>query len=126
MKYLKSEEWYLWRRHSDKIYPWERYLNTDFLKSERKRINEVAAWTKKFQRGLHNAPLEDVCYYVVPIKIKPSWLTPLEEGHTQCKGLSALRNCSIGPLVAFFPSGRTPMDYTLIRINSSKKNCTAQ
>ena len=121
MKYLKSEEWYLWRRHSDKIYPWERYLNTDFLKSERKRINEVAAWTKKFQRGLHNAPLEDVCYYVVPIKIKPRWLTHLEEGHSQCKGLSALRNCSIGPLVAFFPSGRTPMDYTLIRINSSKK-----
>jgi len=40
MKHLKDDEWYLWRRHSDKKYPWERYLNTDFLKSERKRIDE--------------------------------------------------------------------------------------
>jgi hypothetical protein len=121
MKHLKSEEWYPWRRRSDKKYPWERYLNTDFLKSERERINDVAAWTKKFQRGPYHAPLEDVCYYVLPIEIKSRWLTYLEEGHTECKGLSALRNCSVEPLVAFFPSGRAPRDYTPIRINSSKK-----
>ena len=121
MEHLKSEEWYLWRRHSNKKYPWERHLNTDFLKSERKRINDVDDWMKIFQRFPVRASLEEVCYYVVPIKIKHSWLTYLEEGDYLCKGLSALRNCPIYPLIAFFPSGKIPTDYSLIRINSSKK-----
>jgi len=121
MKHLKSEEWYLWRRHSNKKYPWERYLNTDFLKSERKRINDVDGWMKNFQRVPYRASLKEVCYYVVPIKIKPSWLTYLEAGDYLCKGLSALRNCPTYPLTAFFPSGKIPTDYSLIRINSSKK-----
>jgi len=121
MEHLKSEEWYLWRRHSNKKYPWERYLNTDFLKSERKRINDVNGWMKNFQRVPYRASLEEVCYYVVPIKIKPSWLTYLGAGNYLCKGLSALRNCPIYPLIAFFPSGKIPTDYSLIRINSSKK-----
>ena len=102
MEHLKSEEWYLWRRHSNKKYPWERYLNTDFLKSERKRINDVNGWMKNFQRVPYRASLEEVCYYVVPIKIKPSWLTYLGAGNYLCKGLSALRNCPIYPLIAFF------------------------
>ena len=76
---------------------------------------------KNFQRFPFRASLEEVCYYVVPIKIKPSWLTYLEEGDYLCKGLSALRNCPIYPLVAFFPSGKIPTDYSLIQINSSKK-----
>ena len=121
MEHLKSEEWYLWRRHSNKKYPWERYLNNDFLKSERKRINDVNGWMKNFQRVSYRASLEEVCYYVVPIKIKPSWLTYLEEGNYLCKGLSALRNCPVHPLIAFFPLGTIPPDYSLIRINSSKK-----
>jgi len=122
MEHLNSVEWYLWRKHSDKKYPWERNnLNTDFLKSERKRINDINSWMKNFQRIPFRASLEEVCYYVVPVKIKPSWLTYLEAGNYLCKGLSALRNCPIYPLVAFFPSGKIPTDYSLIRINSSKK-----
>ncbi len=121
MEHLKSEEWYLWRRHSDKKYPWERYLNAEFLKSERKRINDIDGWMKNFQRVPYHASLEDVCYYTVPIKIRSTWLTYLGEGDYLCKGLSALRNCSIYPLIAFFPSGKIPTDYSLIRIKSSKK-----
>ena len=122
MNYLKSEEWYPWKKHSDKRYPWERNnLNSDFLKSERKRINDVDRWMKNFQCIPYHASLEEVYCYVVPVKIKPSWLTYLEAGNYLCKGLSALRNCPIYPLVAFFPSGKIPTDYSLIRINSSKK-----
>ncbi len=55
MNYLKSEEWYLWRRHSNKKYPWGRYLNTGFLKSERKRINDVNGWMKNSQRVPYRA-----------------------------------------------------------------------
>jgi hypothetical protein len=121
MNHLKGEEWYLWRKHSDKRYPWDRYLNTDFLKSERKRIKDVNGWMKNFQRVPYHASLKEVCYYVVPIKIKSSWLTYLGEGDYLCKGLSALRNCPIYPLIAFFPSGKIPTDYALIRISSSKK-----
>lgn len=122
MNHLKSEEWYLWRKHSNKKYPWERNnLNTDFLKSERKRIKEVDSWMKNFQRFPYRASLEEVCYYVVPIKIRASSLTYLEEGDYICKGLSALRNCPIYLLIAFFPLDRIPTDYCLIRINSSKK-----
>ena len=121
MNHLKSKEWYLWRKHSNKKYPWERYLNTDFLKSERKRISDVDGWMKKFKRVPYRASLGEVCHYVVPTKIKPSWLTYLGKGNYLCKGLSALRNCPIYPLIAFFPSGKIPTDYSLIRINSSKK-----
>jgi len=121
MNHLKSGEWYLWKKHSNKRYPWDRYLNTDFLKSERKRITDVNGWVKTFQRLPYGASLKEVFYYVVPIKIKPSWLTYLGERDYFCKGLSALRNCPIYPLIAFFPSGKIPTDYSLIRINSSKK-----
>lgn len=121
MNHLKSGEWYLWKKHSDKRYPWDRYLNTDFLKSERKRITDVNGWMKNFQRVPYRASLKEVCYYVVPIKIRPSWLTYTGEQDYLCKGLSALRNCPIYPLIAFFPSGKIPTDYSLIRINSSKK-----
>lgn len=122
MKHLTPAEWYLWRKFSDKKNPWDRYLNTDFLKSERKRIREVDEWNTKFRQvPYYSSSDEMVCYYVVPIKIRSGWLQYLEEGAYLCKGLSALRNCPVYPLIAFFPSGRIPMDYSLIRINSYKK-----
>jgi len=73
MQHLTSKEWYLWKKHSNKSYPWDRYINTDFLKSERKRINDVAGWMQIFKRVPNYAALDEVRYYVVPIKIKASW-----------------------------------------------------
>lgn len=122
MQHLTSKEWYLWKKHSNKSYPWDRYINTDFLKSERKRINDVAGWMQIFKRVPYRASLDEVRYYVVPIKIKASWLTYFTEGEYICKGLSALRNCPIHPVIAFFPSSKKPTDYSLVRINSSKKS----
>ncbi|HUV79691.1 MAG TPA: hypothetical protein VMW40_02530 [Candidatus Bathyarchaeia archaeon] len=123
MNSLESKEWYLWRRKSDKRYPWNRnpYIDSDFLKSEKKRINDVTRWMNNFRKSLHGASLPDVCYYVVPINIKPGWLAYFEGSNYICKGLSELRNCSFNPLIAFFPSDKVPTDYSLIRINSSKK-----
>jgi hypothetical protein len=121
MQHLTSKEWYLWKKHSNKSYPWDRYINTDFLKSERKRINDVAGWMQIFKRVPYRASLDEVRYYVVPIKIKASWLTYFTEGEYICKGLSALRNCPIHHVIAFFPSSKKPTDYSLVRINSSKK-----
>lgn len=121
IKNLKGGEWYLWRKNSDKLYPWDRSLNIDFLKSERKRITEVDGWIKKFRKSPHGVSLGDVCYYVVPIKIRPDWLTYFEHKDHLCKGVSALRNCPVNTLIAFFPPDKIPTDYSLIRINSSKK-----
>ena len=116
-----SKEWYLWRKSSDKRYPWDRYLNEDFLKSERKRINETLDWMSDFLHTPHGDILKEVCYYAVPIKIRAGWLKYREHRDYLCKGLSALRNCPVNPIVAFFPFGKVPKDYSLIRINSSKK-----
>lgn len=123
MNSLESQEWYLWRRKSDKRYPWNRnpYIDSDFLKSERKRIDDVDMWIKNLRKSSHGASLPDVCYYVMPININPGWLAYFEGSNYICKGLSELRNCSFNPLIAFFPSDEVPTDYTLVRINSSKK-----
>lgn len=121
MDRLKGKEWFLWRRHSEARNPWDRQLNSDFLRSENERIQETHNWMQNLYHAPYGAKLEDVCYYVVPIKIRSSWLRA-EHGNYICKGLSALRNCPQNALVAFFfPSGKMPKDYTLIRINSPIK-----
>ncbi len=121
MNNLTSKEWYLWRKSSDRRYPWDRYLNKDFLKSERKRINETLDWKNNFLHTPYGDILKEVCYYVVPIKIRAGWLKYREHGDYLCKGLSALRNCPVNPIVAFFPPKKVPNDYSLIRIISPKK-----
>ncbi len=121
MRHLEGKEWFLWRRHSEVRHPWNRQLNSDFLMSENKRIQETHNWMKNLHHASHGAKLDEVCYYVVPIKIRSGWLRLGHRGYT-CKGLSALRNCPQNSLVAFFPSSkRIPKDYTLIKINSPIK-----
>jgi hypothetical protein len=123
MTYLESKEWYLWKKRSDKKNPWDRnpFIDTDFLKTEQKRITDVDRWMKVFLKSTHGASLPDVYYYVVPIHISPSWLANFGESNYICKGLSELRNSSFNPLIAFFHPDSVPTDYSLIRINSPKK-----
>lgn len=122
MKVTSNKEWFLWKKHSNVRHPWERQRNTDFLKSEKKRIDEVTKWWGGFLVTDYGHKLCEITYYTVPIKIKSYWLNFSGSENYTCKGLSALRNHPIKSLIAFFPSNNTPPDYTPIRIISSRKH----
>ncbi len=119
---LKDEEWFLWRKKSDAKKPWDRqYLHTDFLKSEIKRWKDVESWKKRFNSTKIGAKVEEVSFYVLPIKLGRSWLRYCSLKEYVCKGLSAIKNCPIHTMVAFFPKNREPSDYSLIKIEDAKK-----
>lgn len=121
---LTAKEVHFWRKNSSFKNPWDRlYLNIDYTKVEIKRIIDVFKWWKIFVKaGLNEIIKEEVCFYVLPIK--PSAQLKVAVGQTGYNfvQLSALKNHRQLNLIMLFPNDKTPPDeYSLIRLNNSKK-----
>lgn len=122
---LTPKEYYLWKRKSSIPFPWMRqFLNIDFIDYEKKRIEELSLWRRKFLKINQGEILnEEASFYVIPIKISSFWKTAImEEGNFDYIGLSALQNSPQVISIALIPSTtKRPRDYQLIKISGVKK-----
>lgn len=117
-------EYYLWRKHSEAKYPWDRtFLNADFLKYEQKRLDEVKKWYTIFTKAPDGSYLDEVVMYTIPVKLSTKLKAAIAmRGDYNYIGLCALYNDLQFPVLALFPRDvRFPDDYRLIRIIKSKK-----
>jgi len=115
---------YFWKRDSIYTYPWQRqFLNIDFLKYEKKRIEDVGKWYYDFQKSKVGDSLNEVYYYVIPSELDSEWKVAIaSKGNYNYVGLSALKNCLQLQLIMLIPKDKAiPRDYSLIRISNSKK-----
>lgn len=119
------KEYYLWRDRTDIEVPWKRqYLNLEFLKYERKRINELVKWRTDFIRAKYEQSLNEAYFYVIPIELSTYWKGAVaEKGNYNYLGLSSLQNSPHVLLTALIEHNRKkPIDYSFIRITKSKKS----
>lgn len=121
---ISLKEYYPWSKCSEARFPWERqYLNYDFLKFEKKKINDLSNWYNKFQKTERNKYLDAASFYVKPVSLNSSWKAAIAEcGDFNYVGLSAL--CSSPPLllIGLIPRIRKqPLYHRLINITKSKK-----
>ncbi|MBI2147280.1 hypothetical protein HYU19_02265 [Candidatus Woesearchaeota archaeon] len=121
---FKPKEYYLWKRKTELVYPWQRqFVNQEFYKHEAKRIEELSKWHHNFLRAAENASLEETSFYVVPVELSSSWRGAIINiGDYNYIGLSGLQNSPQVLLVAILPyTTKRPDDYRLIRIIKSKR-----
>ncbi|MEA1993555.1 MAG: hypothetical protein U9N35_04065 [Euryarchaeota archaeon] len=117
------DEYYLWGKKTETRYPWERqYLNCEFLEYERKRIEKVSEWYKKFRKA-DDRKMDSISLYTVPSKLSASWKTAIvNHGDYKHVGLSALFNSPQLLLNGLIPyNTKVPQDYRLIELTESKK-----
>ena len=125
MANLNLNRVYFWKKDSVYTYPWQRqFLNIDFLKYERKRIQDVGRWYDAFQKAKLGNNLEEVCYYVIPLELDSEWKAAIASKEKyNYVGLSALKNCLQVQLLMLVPKDKIiPKNYSLIRILKSKKD----
>src|SRR3989344_2890968 len=105
MDSLTLNEIYSWRRNgSSSKYPWERYLNSDFLEIEKKRIRDVVKWRNEYSKKKVGENLSPVNYYVIPSRFSLSTKTAgLKKGNFTIIQLSALKNCEQLPILMIYP-----------------------
>ncbi len=122
---LRLNDYYLWKRYPTySEFPWDRkYVNVEFLEYEKKRINKLEKWLKDFNRSEYGTLLEEVSFYVVPLKIDSSWNVATEsQTNSRLIGLSALFNTPIAVSIGLIPFEKdAPEEYALINITKSKK-----
>lgn len=122
---LNLSQVYFWKKNSAHTYPWQRQcLNIDFLKYEKKRIQDVGKWYNAFQKARVGQNLGEVYYYVTPLELDSEWKAAIAtKGEYNYVGLSALKNClQVQLLMLISKSKQIPKDYSLIRILNSKKD----
>lgn len=118
------KEYYLWKKEGETRYPWQRqYINWDFLKYERKRINDLSDWKTKFNKADNNSTLGNASFYTVPLELSSSWKAAIADyGNYNYFGLSALFNSPQALVVALTPyTIKQPQEYRLIDITQSKR-----
>ncbi len=118
------KEYYLWKKEGETRYPWQRqFVNWDFLKYERKRINELSEWKNKFNKADNNSYLDTASFYTVPLELPSSWKAAIADyGNYNYSGLSALFNSPQALVVALIPyTIKQPQEYRLIDITQSKR-----
>ena len=104
--------------------PWDRQnVATDFLKHERRRLLEIAAWRNGFDASPSGSAQKEVELYVVPLEAGPALRAAVESmGDCALRGLSALRSSASGLLLGLFPrSDNVPRDYSFVRIRGSRR-----
>lgn len=128
MKSIQSftlEEYYPWRRKVETQYPWQRkYVDSEFLKHEQKRIRECQKWSKKFLKTAFGKYLDIGSFYVVPEEgLSSSWKAAIADfGNYRYFGLSVLANSPLIIAIALLPyTVNRPLDYKLIEITKSKR-----
>jgi len=122
---LRLNDYYLWKKYP--VYselPWDRqYLNIEFLEYEKKRIIKVEEWYKEFNRSEKGNPLQEISFYVVPLRMDSSWNIAIES-QTNCVaiGLSTLYNTPIAVTIGLISlKNNMPDNYSLINITKLKK-----
>ena len=118
-------EYYLWRKYGEKLYPWDRInLNYDFLKHERKRIQEITEWRKAYSTTDNGKELPRVSFYTVPVELPTKLKAAISKmGNFNYIGLSALYNNPQAQMIALLPSDKNvPDEYRLIEISKSRKS----
>jgi hypothetical protein len=122
MPTLSREEYYPWFNDSAATLPQERQLNIDFLKSERKRIEEAKEWREKYRSADRGDELNEYITYSIPVDISKLLKKRVNERGYNIIGTSALRNSLQSEMLALFPEDMDlPPDYALIRIYDPKK-----
>lgn len=122
---LNYDEHFDWESDSAFKKPWKRkFLNQDFLKNERKRIEKAQDWRKKFRNTSEKDPLPDVELFTHDVReFYDGWSKPVykEVGEYVLKVLSPLRNDNQIPIPALFPRDKVPEDFALLKIEESYK-----
>ena len=118
------DEYYPWRGKwgtKNITYPWERNnLNKQFLKHEKKRVEEVRKWFNDFRKSRVGTKLDEISFYTVPVRLSGNWKTALLRYRNRpYLGLSALFNSPQSLAIAIF-YGDLPSKYSLIRITESE------
>lgn len=122
---ISLQDYYLWKRDIETKYPWNRqFINWEFLNFERKRIEKLQEWYKKFQKSNQTSQVLSVQLYVVPIEINSYWRSAIAElGFTRFVGLSAFPNSSQILVIALLTDQtKTPKQYSLIEIQNPWKS----
>jgi hypothetical protein len=105
---------------------WQRqFFNIDFLKSERKRINDVQKWWLEFYSKPIGSELSEVIYYTLPTSFDSETKASIakQKGDVFLIQLSALKNTEqMGVLMILPMDKKCPTDYSLIRIINAKKD----
>ncbi len=85
----------MWKKNSIYTYPWQRqFLNIDFLKYEKKRIQDGGEWYDTFLKAIVGQNLGEIYYYVIPLELDSEWKVAIAtKGDYSYVGLSALKNC---------------------------------
>ncbi|MHA1268131.1 MAG: hypothetical protein ACTSRS_23150, partial [Candidatus Helarchaeota archaeon] len=108
---LSLKEYYPWGENSGVKYPWERYLNQQFLNYEVKRLKTLSDWYKKiFIKSEIGSKVGGVSFYAVPVELNSSWKLAVSEFEEVAEtdgvkymGLSALYNSPQVLIFAIFP-----------------------
>lgn len=90
-------------------------------------MNDTSQWYTKFLKAKQKQPLEEVVYYVLPIKLTPVWKVAIAEKTEKCRFsyymLSGLRNTSQMPVMMLIDAdAKQPIEYSLIHITRSFKD----
>lgn len=120
---ITKAEYYPWYKKSSAL-PWDRtYKDVEFLRSEGKQILDTRKWYDAYLKAKDNQVLEEVRYYVLPIKLPNSWNETIKSlGVYECRALSAIRNSGQMVLIGLFDKNTAlPEDYSLTRIIKSRK-----
>jgi len=106
-------------------YPWNRQFMNEFLKSERKMIEEIKIWWTDFYDKEVGEELQEVLYYVLPASFNSETKASIaiQKGDVHIIQLSALKDCEEMSLLLILPQERKiPPEGSLIRIISPKKD----
>ncbi len=127
MEYITSSEFYLWKKTASCKNSWDRkFLNSDFLRYEEKRIKDVSDWYSRFLNQLYQSNSNDeVKVFVLEIgQLDSDLLASIAlKGNYNYYGISALRNDIQNPLIILIPqTKKQPTLNSLIRITSYKKD----
>lgn len=120
---FSKSEYYPWFSNSGNA-PWNRqFTNFEFLKTEKKRLEDTEKWYKSYFKAKVMGDLPEVIYYILPVELSSNWRSVVNElEEYQYKGLSCLKNSPQFPLIALFhKDAKLPDDYSLIHIISSRK-----
>lgn len=120
---VSKSEYFPWYSSSHSL-PWDRqFTNFEFLKTEKKRLQDTEKWYNNYIKTKIMDSLPEVTYYVLPSELSNNWRNSSDESiEYEHRGLSCLKNSPQFPMVALFPKNvKLPDNYSLIRIISSRK-----
>lgn len=122
---LNYDEHFEWSKDSTFRKPWQRkFLNQDFLKNEKARIEKAREWRKNFVKAKNGADLDSVSLFVHPVRnMYEGWSKAVHEGvgNYVLKVLSPLRNDNQVPVLGLFPVDEEPEDFSFIKIDQAEK-----